>query len=270
MHTLLAINWEPQLRGILIIIISTVVLCGSVYLIIGTNVGARLGFLISLASLAGWMMLMGAMWWAFGIGLVGTDSSWKPMTGAAILQDTASFREVGLIEAAIDDSGDFPAQATAISDALRADGWKALGESDTAFGQAASAGGFVIEADGTFAAGQYKPVNVFDKGGERYPKIGESIDFLAFKHKPRYVIVEIAPLVPQRDEPGRAPAVAEVDDSQSHRFVYLYRDLGHKRRPAAIIFFASGLIFAACCYLLHTRDRRVMANRSAALAVSGR
>lgn len=202
MHTLLAINWEPQLRGILIIIISTVVLCGSVYLIIGTNVGARLGFLISLASLAGWMMLMGAMWWAFGIGLVGTDSSWKPMTGAAILQDTASFREVGLIEAAIDDSGDFPAQATAISDALRADGWKALGESDTAFGQAASAGGFVIEADGTFAAGQYKPVNVFDKGGERYPKIGESIDFLAFKHKPRYVIVEIAPLVPQRERAG--------------------------------------------------------------------
>jgi hypothetical protein len=58
MHALLALNWEPQLRGIIIIIISTVVLCGSVYLILGTNIGARLGFLLSLAGLAGWMMLM--------------------------------------------------------------------------------------------------------------------------------------------------------------------------------------------------------------------
>ena len=78
---LLALNWEPQLRGIIIIIISTTVLCGSVYLILGTNIGARLGFLLSLAGLAGWMMLMGLMWWAFGIGLKGEEPSWKPVAG---------------------------------------------------------------------------------------------------------------------------------------------------------------------------------------------
>jgi hypothetical protein len=56
MSALLAINWEPQLRGILIIIISTVILCGSIYLILGTNIGARLGFLLSLSALAGWLV----------------------------------------------------------------------------------------------------------------------------------------------------------------------------------------------------------------------
>ena len=63
MNALLAINWEPEIRGILIVIISVSVLCGSVYLILGTNMGARLGFLVALAGLAGWMFLMGAIWW---------------------------------------------------------------------------------------------------------------------------------------------------------------------------------------------------------------
>ena len=58
MHAMFALNWEPQIRGVIIIIISVSVLCGSVFLILGTNVGARLGFLLSLSAVAGWMMLM--------------------------------------------------------------------------------------------------------------------------------------------------------------------------------------------------------------------
>ena len=45
MSALLAIGWEPELRGIIIVIIAVGTLCGSVYLILGTNLGARLGFL---------------------------------------------------------------------------------------------------------------------------------------------------------------------------------------------------------------------------------
>ncbi len=59
MSALLAVNWEWELRGTLIVIISVGVLCGSLYLILGTNLGARLGFLVALAGLAGWMFLMG-------------------------------------------------------------------------------------------------------------------------------------------------------------------------------------------------------------------
>ena len=51
MSALLAINWEPELRGILIVIIAVAVLCGSVYLVLGTNLGARLGFLVALSGL---------------------------------------------------------------------------------------------------------------------------------------------------------------------------------------------------------------------------
>ena len=58
LSALLAVSWEPEIRGWIIVIISVVVLMGSTYLILGTNLGARLGFLIAITGLAGWMMSM--------------------------------------------------------------------------------------------------------------------------------------------------------------------------------------------------------------------
>ena len=51
--TLLAVGWEPELRGILTVILGAVVWMGSVYLILGTNLGARLGFLVAFTGLHG-------------------------------------------------------------------------------------------------------------------------------------------------------------------------------------------------------------------------
>lgn len=270
MQAMLALNWEPQIRGILIIIISVTVLCGSIYLILGTNLGARLGFLLSLTGLAGWMMLMAIIWWVFGIGLKGDDATWKPVPGESILLTPTAIKEAGIIHADAQLPGPDAApvdQAKGIDDLLLANGWKRVGETDKNFGPSASAGGVVIEEDGTLKAGTYQVVNVFDKGGERYPKIGESIDFIAFLHKPHWIVVEVAPLLPQRAEPGRAPARAEIDTSQPHRYVYMIRDLGNKRVPAAEIAIGSAIVFFSCCYLLHVRDRRVVLNRTGGLAV---
>lgn len=272
MHALLALNWQPQIRGILIIIMAVTTLCGSVYLILGTNLGARLGFLLSLCALSGWMMLMGMMWWSFGIGLKGEAASWRAVQGESILQDVGAFRQTGLFDSDLGITTDtpFPEQATKIGAALKTAGFRSIGESETAFGQSASAGGFVIEQDGTFSSGEYKPVAVYDKGGERYPKISDSLDFVAFLHKDHYAVVEIAPLLAQRPENGRAPASPELDNKQAHRFVYLIRDRGTLRYPAAIITFASALVFFACAYLLHIRERRVGDNLSGKLAISAK
>ena len=60
---MLAINWEFELRGILTVLMGMGVLMGSVYLVLMTNLGARLGFLVTLTAFAGWMALMGGIWW---------------------------------------------------------------------------------------------------------------------------------------------------------------------------------------------------------------
>ncbi|MEY2775874.1 MAG: hypothetical protein RL218_1099 [Actinomycetota bacterium] len=70
LSTLLAVSWEPEIRGIVVVLISVVVLIGGTYLIVGTNLGARLGVLVVLAGFFGWMMTMGAIWWVYGIGLL--------------------------------------------------------------------------------------------------------------------------------------------------------------------------------------------------------
>ena len=96
--TLLAINWEPELRGILTVMIGAAVWMGSVYLILGTNLGARLGFLVSMAGLFGWMALMGAIWWMYGIGLQGDLPSWQPVEGRTVIQEVDLLYEAGVLE----------------------------------------------------------------------------------------------------------------------------------------------------------------------------
>ena len=56
-------------------------------------------------------------------------------------------------------------------------------------------------------------VNVYDKGGERYPKINDTLDFLAFCHKPHYTLVEV-PAVPAAHRAGPRPASAVIDTDQ--------------------------------------------------------
>ena len=73
---LAAIAFDPNIRGVLVVLTGVVVLCGSVYLLLATNTGVRNGFLIALTCLTGWMFSMGAIWWTYGIGLKGKDPSW--------------------------------------------------------------------------------------------------------------------------------------------------------------------------------------------------
>jgi hypothetical protein len=156
---------------------------------------------------------MAIIWAVYGIGLKGPEPSWHPHEPIAIVRDGSLLDRTEIIESSSDLKGlDSAAAAKKISDQLESEGWESLAESDPQRGQAVASADEIIQIEAKeFAAGEYVSVAVYDKGGERFPKLGDSIDFLAFKHKPRYAIVEIAPLVPQRSEPGRAPARAQID-----------------------------------------------------------
>jgi hypothetical protein len=73
----LQIEWNPGLRGVLVVLVGVVVLIGSVYLLLSTNLGARVGVLVTIAGLSGWMMLMGMVWAVYGIGYKGPAPHWK-------------------------------------------------------------------------------------------------------------------------------------------------------------------------------------------------
>ena len=258
-------GWMPELRGILIIIIAVFTLMGSVYLILLTNLGARLGFLIAFAALAGWMFIMGAMWWAYGIGLKGPEPTWEAVNGRTILQDTNSLVQSGALNDPVQVQADAePVQvAKAVQEHFVGEGWKQLPTSAAAYGQTSSQAELYLIESGAFQAGGFRVVNVFDYGGERYPRFADGkIDFIAFWHKPRHVVVEVAPVLAQRAEPGRAPPVAVIDEARPHQYVYMVRDQGARREPAGFITVGSLLVLLFSVWLMHSRDKRVAYNRS--------
>ena len=181
LSTLLAISWQPELRGIVVVLIAVVVLIGGTYLIVGTNLGARLGVLVVLAGFFGWMMTMGAIWWTYGIGLKGPEPSWKPAEPITIIRDATALVGAEILTTPAKTAADPVATAANVASQLESEGWQLLEESDPQRGQAVAASDAIIQVEAEeFAAGEYLSVAVYDRGGERYPKINESLDFIAF------------------------------------------------------------------------------------------
>ncbi len=266
-NALLAISWQPGLRGITVVLIAFTVLCGSTYMILGTNLGARLGMLVALAGLFGWMMLMGAIWIVYGIGLKGKEPSWKA-------SDTIVGKEK-LVESRVSVARDatIPDNRTP---GTRVNGWLLLPEDNGGRGQAIAAADEILQIESkALKAGDYIPVAVYDKGGERWPNLSfdfwkfgtVNLDYFAFFHDDHFAMVEVAPVIKVATEPGKAPPKAEADPQQPHWFVLMQRDRGAKRLPATFITIGSALLFALLCRMLHRRDLLVDENRDESRAV---
>lgn len=255
--SLLAIGWDPEIRGLLTVIIGVAILCGSVYGVMATNIGSRLAFLVAITGLAGWMMLMGAVWMIYGIGLRGPDPTWKPVAGSAVLQDVGALGSAGVLvpNAQVPDGATPEESASTVRDSFLAQDWTVLDKAAPVFGQSQAAATEILVEEGAFTAGQFEIVEVFNTGGDRWPRINDTLDFLAFRHTPHYVVAEAAAFVPVRTEPGRAPVSPVVDATRQREYVYMVRDLGARRQPPFVLMIGAGIIFFALCFLLNRRDR---------------
>ncbi len=79
LQVLAGIGWEPEIRGALTVLVGSAVLMGSVWLILSTNLGSRLGTLNALAGFFAWMAIMGLVWWIYGGNVLrGDDPAWEP------------------------------------------------------------------------------------------------------------------------------------------------------------------------------------------------
>ena len=54
--------WNPTIIGVLTVLSAVGLFCGSVYLLLGTNLGGRLGFLVAIAGLSGFLVLLTTLW----------------------------------------------------------------------------------------------------------------------------------------------------------------------------------------------------------------
>ena len=240
---LLALTWNPQVRGGLYVLIAVVTLCGSAFLLLGTNTGGRLGFQLSAAGLTGFLVIIGATWWVYGIGPKGEEPTWVP---TRTVQGDLAQGGTGPIAGFPRGWEELETSSPDVADAL-----------PIVDGELTGGGAFDSPAD-------YLPTGAFEKGGETYGPFG-ILNFrpLNLFHKPHYLIVQAQAVEVQEAIPGAAPPRPRVDPNAPPAAVVMVRDLGSLRLNPAVFTIASGLLFGLLVYQLHTRDKELMAKQAA-------
>ena len=245
-----AITWDPFIRGVLIIAVAFIVLPGSVYLLLATNTGARLGFLLATAGITGWIFVMAIIWAVFGIGDIGRAASWK--TSEIIVGDVSTSTTLT----------DFPK------------GFKVIPATDPEFADVSSAVDKTLTTGaGRFtapfsAATDYVQLQHYRKDPTTVWHIRKH-KITPYGHDKHIDVIQVQPVLPAPDT-GGAPPAPTPDKSKPVTTVVLVRDLGSLRQPPIFIAIASGIIFFVACYVLHRRDKEIMAARAEAEAGRGR
>jgi hypothetical protein len=243
------LSWDPEIRAILVVALAVVVLPGSIYMILGTNLGARLGFLVAIAGVTGWLTIQATIWTVYGIGYVGDPPSWK--LREVVISDQADQLDTAIL----DDAHDLST-------------WRELPADDPKRGEAQAAAGAAIAGEAaaipTFEAeSDYVVTDAYDKGGRTHSWFDKNVPF---KHPPHYAIVQVERAKKVNVPFGETPPKAEADPNEPVVSVILERDLGDKRLPPFLVATGAGIIFAVTCNVLHRRDKAVMAARAAANA----
>jgi hypothetical protein len=257
MHVLaFALKWDPQIHGALVVLLAIVLLPGSVYLLLSTNLGARVGFLIAVAGLFGWMTLMSIIWTVYGIGFTGNPPTWKIQQ---VIQGDISNSTLPILDG-------FPV------------GWNQIPIGDPNQTAASAAADPVLAPpaasgkQGIFAtSSDYIAVAAYDKGGSKYlPGWNNPPDFVGVFHKPHYFVVQVQKVLPQVTAPGQAPPKPKADPTQPFVSVVMVRDLGNVRQKPIVVGISSAIIFGIACYVLHRRDKQAWAARGTDLEPVGK
>ena len=285
LHLIAGIAWDPQIRGFLAVAVGVVVLMGSVYLLLGTNLGSRLGFLVSMSALFGWCTIMGITWWVYGnVGMLGEAPRWE-VTEVLYESDVSrGLPDADLEEARPLDTSALPSAAELNDlDAERyaevvdeveptLSGWELLPESNPSFGEAkATVDEYLVEhpLEDLEVAGAADVISTysFERGGkEGLPDDPDRLDrivtklrstFWELRHPPHYAIIQVQPVIEQELVAGEAPPTPEPDPSKPVVSVVMERNLGDVRFPAAMLTIFSGVMFAVTISMLHRRDLRV-------------
>lgn len=243
-----ALSWNPQVRGGLYVLVAVVVLCGSVFLILGTNMGGRLGFQLAAAGLTGFFVVIGSVWWVYGIGPKGESPTWQP---TMVVAGDLGQGGTGVVAGFPQGWEKLELTSPEVADALP------VAEVDLTEGGGGQASAYKSSSD-------FLPIGAYNKGGETYGPFG-IFNFrpLNLFHKAHYLIVQVQAVQKVEVVPGAAPPKPVVDASARPTAVVMVRNLGSQRLNPAVFTIASALFFGLLIYQLHTRDKELMAMRAA-------
>jgi hypothetical protein len=240
-------TWYPTILGFLVVFFAILLFCGSIYVLLGTNLGARLGFRVAFTGLMAFMVILTSLWMITASPLntlKGRIPSWKvqQIVAAPAKAAATEVRDVEQDGRKVDDVEAAAVKAAVDEHLVEKKEIKAEGP------LAADANKFARFKEVT----EYKVVNTFEIGGSK----PNPLDF-EFTHKPLFAVVEFCEVqravVPFGIAPEKDPPCKEGSDLSG--FMVLERDLGSLRVPPMVAFFGSVLLFGLGLLGLHWRER---------------
>ncbi|MFI5053072.1 MAG: hypothetical protein ACHQDE_01820 [Acidimicrobiia bacterium] len=251
--------WYPTILGVLVVVSAVVLFMGSIYLLLGTNLGARLGFLVTFTCLFGFLMILSLLWTTTASPLntlKGRIPQWKVQQVVENIdqakKETARTIVKKANEADTTESSNVKAAVDAALVTKSALPTAPLGPDDNKFALPAFTDVTKYEILGTWEIGGSHPQ--FWKG--------------QFTHSEQLAVVqfcETAP-VPADRAFGLPPLPPECADGGQTGYVVLTRDLGSLRFPPFIAFVSFSILFVLGLLMLHWRERDEQDAEAAAAA----
>ena len=242
--------WYPTILGFLVVFFALALFVGSIWLLLGTNLGARLGFLVSFTAVTGFGVVLTLLWLTTASPLntiKGRIPEWKVVEIAKTPADAKTV-EIRNIEE----------KGTQVGKAKQAD-VKAAVDAALIKKEEVIAEGPLPEDANKFAlfgdVSEYTITNTYELGGG----IPNPLNF-ELKHKPLFAVAEFC-AVEDLGQPFYVPPPLEPncadpsDESAETGFLVMERDLGSIRVPPLVAFGSTTLLFILGLCLLHWRER---------------
>lgn len=248
--------WNPTLVGILTVLSGVALFCGSAYLLLATNLGARLGFLVAAAGLTAFMVLLTTLWWSSGNSGIdpphGSSPTWHVVDVAPTLEQSKieAVRDIAREGKPIDT--DLLVNLKPAIDAAVVPAVSLHGETPEARPFATL--GFSSTTD---YLADYPGLKSYRKGDPR-----GSVNIFWNPHQ--WAAVQVCEA--EKNLSGQLILPARCDPLADTHYVILSHDLGTLRQPVVAYWFVSVLLFGLSLLGLHWYEQDQRARRRAGLA----
>ncbi len=241
--------WYPTILGVLVVIAAIVLFIGSIYLLLGTNLGARLGFLVTFTSLMGFLMILSVLWLTTASPLEspkGRVASWSVIENVPDITkaQTEAVRDIAKKE----------------NKASQTDASNVLAAVDAALVTKQSTPTVTVTPnDNRFAkfddVTQFMVLQTYTLGGSN-PQFWKG----QFNHSTKYAVVEYCKTATQTQTfglPPLPPECASGADAQ-RGFVVVKYDYGTLRLPPFVVIVITAILFGLGLLALHWREKDEM------------
>jgi hypothetical protein len=266
--------WYPTILGVLVVVAAVALFMGTIYLLLATNLGSRLGFLIAAAGLSGFMVLLSLLW-------ISTSSPLNTLRGRVPAWKAVEVIKGGDLSKSkipevrdLDESNQLkdPAEEANIKAAL--DQVVVVPEGGQSSENVGGTARFQLyESTTDYLTPSYYETgggNIFSESSFKvdgnYPLVHISL------HKPKYAVVNICPVdeglvvVPY----GDTPPTPKCDTSQPIDSIVFEYDLGSVRVPPFVALIGSTILFILSLLGLHWRERDLQEQAAALQAEADR